>query len=148
MPEKIALAADHGGLGLKNHIKGYLLGQGYEVVDFGTQTVESCDYADFAAPACHAVQTGECKVAMLFCSTGVGMSIAANKMQNIRACCCSDTFSAEMTRRHNNANVLCMGELVVGTGLATRIVKAYLNARFEGGRHQRRIEKVEALHNQ
>ena len=105
------------------------------------------DYPDFAEVGCKAVQEGRCALVILCCGTGVGMSMCANKMQGIRACCCSDTFSAEFTRRHNNANALCLGGRVVGAGLACQIVDAFLNATFEGGRHQNRIDKMMALQN-
>ena len=103
---------------------------------------------DYAAAGCKAVQDGRCALVILCCGTGVGMSMCANKMQGIRACCCSDTFSAEYTRRHNDANALCMGGRVVGAGLACHIVDAFLGAAFEGGRHQKRIDKMMALQNQ
>ncbi len=144
--QPIAIAADHGGYELKEHIKAYLAGKGYEVVDFGIDVPgQSADYADYAAPACRAVQQGRCGCALLFCGTGVGISIAANKMKGIRACCCSDPFSAEMTRRHNDANALCLGGRVVGLGLAEMLVDHFLGASFEGGRHQRRVDKITAL---
>ena len=143
----IALAADHGGYELKEALKAHLdeLGIAYE--DFGTDSTASVDYPHFAEAGCKAVQEGRCALAILCCGTGVGMSMCANKMQSIRACCCSDTFSAEFTRRHNDANVLCMGGRVVGAGLACQIADAFLNATFEGGRHQKRIDKMMALQN-
>ena len=105
------------------------------------------DYPDSAAKGCKAVLDGSCALVILCCGTGVGMSMCANKIKGIRACCCSDTFSAEFTRRHNNANALCLGGRVVGAGLACQIVDAFLNAEFEGGRHQMRIDKMMALEN-
>ena len=143
----IALAADHGGYELKEAIKAHLQEQGIAYEDFGTDSTASVDYPDFAEVGCKAVQEGRCALVILFCVTGVGMSMCANKMQGIRACCCSDTFSAEFTRRHNNANALCLGGRVVGAGLACQIVDAFLNATFEGGRHQNRIDKMMALQN-
>ena len=131
----IALAADHGGYELKEAIKAHLDELGVAYTDFGTDSTASVDYPDFAAKGCKAVQDG------------VGMSMCANKMKGIRACCCSDTFSAEFTRRHNNANALCLGGRVVGAGLGCQIVDAFLNAEFEGGRHQMRIDKMMALEN-
>ena len=98
-------------------------------------------------PACDAVVKGECRCALLFCGTGVGISISANKIHGIRACCCSDAFSAEYTRRHNDANALCLGGRVVGAGLACTLVDLFLNTEFEGGRHQRRVDKITALEN-
>lgn len=143
----IALAADHGGYELKEAIKAHLDELGVAYTDFGTDSTASVDYPDFAAKGCKAVQDGSCALVILCCGTGVGMSMCANKMKGIRACCCSDTFSAEFTRRHNNANALCLGGRVVGTGLGCQIVDAFLNAEFEGGRHQMRIDKMMALEN-
>lgn len=143
----LALAADHGGFELKESLKKHLEARGIPYRDFGTDSAASVDYPDYALPACQAVVRGECSAAILCCGTGVGMSMCANKVKGIRACCCSDTFSAEFTRRHNNANALCLGGRVVGTGLACQIVDAFLNAEFEGGRHQKRIDKMMALEN-
>ena len=144
----IALAADHGGYELKEAIKSHLADLGLAAEDYGTFGTESCDYPDFAARACKAVQQGSSDFAILCCGTGVGMSMCANKMYGIRACCCSDSFSAEFTRRHNDANALCLGGRVVGPGLACTIVDAFLGAAYEGGRHQRRVDKMMALENQ
>ena len=141
----IALAADHGGYELKEAIKAHLDELGIAYTDFGTDSTASVDYPDYAVKGCLAVQDGSCALAILCCGTGVGISMCANKMKGIRACCCSDTFSAELTRRHNNANALCMGGRVVGAGLACKIVDAFLNAEFEGGRHQTRIDTMMAL---
>ena len=118
-----------------------------EYIDFGTHSTDSVDYPDMAVPACDAVVNGQCEKALLFCGTGVGISMAANKIKGIRACCCSDSFSCEYTRRHNDANALCMGGRVVGAGLACQLVDLFLNTEFEGGRHQRRIDKLTALEN-
>lgn len=145
MHKPVALAADHGGFALKNHIKEYLASLDIPYIDFGTNSPESTDYADWAPLACGAVLDGRCETALLFCGTGVGISIAANKIKGMRACCCSDAFSAEYTRRHNNANALCLGGRVVGTGLAETLVTLFLNTGFEGGRHQTRINKITAL---
>lgn len=141
----IALAADHGGYELKEAIRQHLTERGLAFRDFGTDRAVSCDYPDYAAAACSAVQDGSCALAILCCGTGVGMSMCANKLHGIRACCCSDVFSAEFTRRHNNANALCLGGRVVGTGLALAIVDAFLDNDFEGGRHQTRVDKMMAL---
>ena len=143
----IALGADHGGFALKEEVKRHLEARGIPCRDFGTHTPDSCDYPDAAVPPCEAVLAGECTCALLFCGTGVGISISANKLKGIRACCCSDAFSAEYTRRHNDANALCMGGRVVGPGLACTIVDIFLDTTFEGGRHQRRIDKITALEN-
>ena len=143
----LALAADHGGFELKESLKKHLEARGIPYRDFGTDSAASVDYPDYALPACQAVVRGECSAAILCCGTGVGMSMCANKVKGIRACCCSDAFSAEFTRRHNNANALCLGGRVVGAGLGCQIVDAFLNAEFEGGRHQMRIDKMMALEN-
>lgn len=142
---KIALGCDHGGLNLKNEIVAYLQSEGIEVKDFGTYTEESCDYADIALPVAEAVVNKEYDFGILICGTGIGISIAANKVPGVRAALCSDTFSAHATREHNDANILAMGERVVGRGLALDIVKAFVNAKFEGERHQVRIDKVSAI---
>ena len=141
----IALAADHGGFELKEAVRKHLDEIGLAYTDFGTLDGASCDYPDMAAPACDAVVAGDCRCALLFCGTGVGISMSANKIHGIRACCCSDSFSAEYTRRHNDANALCLGGRVVGPGLAIQLVDLFLNTPFEGGRHQRRIDKLTAL---
>ncbi|MDD4850293.1 MAG: ribose 5-phosphate isomerase B [Gemmiger sp.] len=143
----VALGADHGGYALKEEIKQHLAAQGIPYRDFGTDSTASCDYPDYALPPCDAVVNGECGAAILCCGTGVGISIAANKVKGIRACCCSDAFSAEYTRRHNNANALCMGGRVVGPGLACTLADLFLNTPFEGGRHQLRIDKITAIEN-
>lgn len=145
MSKPIALAADHGGFELKEAVKQHLTELGLEFVDFGTHNTDSVDYPDMAVPACDAVVKGECRCALLFCGTSVGISISANKIHGIRACCCSDAFSAEYTRRHNDANALCLGGRVVGAGLACTLVDLFLNTEFEGGRHQRRVDKITAL---
>ena len=147
MAKPIALAADHGGFELKEAVKAHLKELGLEYIDFGTHSTDSVDYPDMAVPACDAVVSGECSKALLFCGTGVGISMAANKIKGIRACCCSDSFSGEYPRRHNDANALCMGGRVVGPGLACQLVDLFLNTEFEGGRHQRRIDKLTALEN-
>jgi ribose 5-phosphate isomerase B len=147
MAKPIALAADHGGFALKEEVKKHLeekLGVPYR--DFGTDSEKSVDYPDMALPACDAVVAGECDKALLFCGTGVGISMCANKVKGIRACCCSDSFSCEFTRRHNDANALCMGGRVVGPGLACQLVDLFLSTPFEGGeRHERRLAKLRAI---
>ena len=142
---KIALGCDHGGLNLKAEIASYLKSQNIEFKDFGTYTEESCDYADIALPVAEAVVAKEFDFGILICGTGIGIGIAANKVPGIRAALCSDTFSAHATRQHNNANILAMGERVVGPGLALDIVDTFLNSEFEGGRHQNRIDKITAI---
>lgn len=139
---KIALGADHGGFELKEEIISYLKESGYDVEDFGTYSKESCDYPDYALKAAEAVASKECDLGILICGTGIGISIAANKVPGIRAALCSDTFSAHATREHNDANILALGARVVGPGLALDIVKTFLGAKFEGDRHLARINKI------
>jgi ribose 5-phosphate isomerase B len=142
---KIALGSDHAGLPLKNEILKYLKSKTLEVGDFGTYTESSCDYPDFAMQVAEKVATKEYEFGILVCGTGIGISIAANKVPGIRAALCSDTFSAHASREHNNANILALGQRVVGVGLALDIVDTFLNAKFEGDRHQRRIDKISAI---
>lgn len=142
---KIALACDHGGLNLKNEIKKYLTENGYEYEDFGTDTLDSCDYPDYALPAAEAVACGKCDRGILICSTGIGVSMVANKVPGVRCAHCHDTYCAEFTRLHNDANVLAMGEKIVGAGYALKIVETFLTTNFEGGRHQRRVDKITAV---
>ena len=142
---KIALGADHGGYQLKEAIGKYLKENNYEVKDFGTYSNESCDYADYSLKVAEAVAAKEYDFGILICGTGMGISIAANKVPGIRAALCSDTFSAHATREHNDANILALGQRVVGEGLALDIVKTFLNSKFEGDRHVRRIEKITAI---
>ena len=141
----IALACDHGGYHLMQAVKKHLADRGLPCRDFGTFSDASCDYPDFAAPAARAVASGECDRGILICGTGIGISIAANKIRGIRAAVCSDCFSAEATRLHNDANMLALGARVVGEGLALKIVDIFLDTPFEGGRHQRRVDKISAL---
>ena len=138
----IAIASDHGALRLKKEITDYLKNKGVAYKDYGTHEAVSCDYADFAVPAAEAVASGKCKFGVLLCGTGIGMSIIANKVKGIRAAVVCDEFSAAATRAHNDANVLCMGERVVGSGLALSILETFLNTPFEGGRHAVRIGKI------
>ncbi len=142
---KIAVGCDHGGFELKNEIIKYLESENYEVKDFGTYSTDSCDYPDIAEPVAEAVAAKEFDFGILICGTGIGIGIAANKVPGIRAALCSDTFSAHATRQHNNANILTMGQRVVGTGLALDIVKTFLSAEFEGDRHLKRIDKITAI---
>ena len=142
---KLAIGCDHGALALKNKAVAHLTAKGYEVVDFGTYTPDSCDYPDFAEKAAKAVASGECEKGIVLCTTGIGISIAANKVKGIRCAHCTDVLSAEMTRRHNNANVLAMGAGLTGTNVALRMVEVFLNTEFEGGRHQRRVDLLDAI---
>ena len=142
---KIAIACDHGGLNLKNEIIAHVKSAGHEVVDFGTNTAESCDYPDFALLAAEAVANGECERGIVVCSTGIGVSIVANKVPGVRCAHCHDCYCAELTRQHNDSNVLALGEKVIGEGYALKIVDTFLNTKFDGGRHQRRIDKITAI---
>lgn len=141
------LGADHGGYALKESIKEYLEEKGIEYVDCGTNSSESVDYAPIAKNVCDKVVEDKDNLGILCCGTGIGVSMAANKVNGIRAACCSDYFSAKYTRLHNNANVLCMGGRVVGAGLALELVDVFLNTGFEGGRHQRRIDQLTDIEN-
>jgi ribose 5-phosphate isomerase B len=145
--KKIALGSDHGGYHLKEHIKAHLLDLGYEVEDFGTHSTDSCDYPDIAQVVSVHIAKKKADCGILVCGTGVGISISANKVKGIRAACCSDTFSARYSRLHNDANILCLGERVVGFGLALELVDAFLYGEFEGGRHQKRINKISEIEN-
>ena len=142
---KISLGCDHGGYALKEHIKAYLESKGHEVVDCGTYSTDSCDYPIFGEAAARKVQSGECERGIVICTTGIGISITANKVKGIRAALCGDCYSAEMTRRHNDANILAMGARVLGTGLALKIVDTFLTTEFEGGRHARRVGLLDAI---
>lgn len=143
----IYLGADHGGYELKEAIKAHLTEQGIAVTDCGTYSADSVDYAPIAKETCDKLLADKDpeSLAVLCCGTGIGISMAANKVRGIRAACCSDYFSAKFTRLHNNANVLCMGGRVVGAGLACELVDVFLNTAFEGGRHQRRIDQITAI---
>ncbi len=138
----IGLGSDHGGFQLKEAVKAHLEERGIAYKDYGIYEERSVDYPDIAEEVSRAVVKGECERAILFCGTGIGVCISANKVHGIRAAVCSDCFSAKLTREHNDANVLCMGGRVVGPGLACLIADAYLDAEFEGGRHARRVAKI------
>ena len=131
---KIAIGCDHAGFALKGGVIKHIEEKGYEVCDKGTYTTDSCHYPDIAASVSKAILSGECDLGILICGTGVGMSLTANKFKGIRAAVCSDTFSARYTRMHNDANILCFGERVVGPGLAVELVDAFLDSKFEGDR--------------
>lgn len=145
MIQHVALAADHGGFALKEEVKTFLDTLGVTYEDFGAYSPDAVDYPDMAVLGCNAVLSGTCEAALLFCGTGVGISMAANKIKGIRACCCSDAFSAKYTRAHNDANALCLGGRVVGAGLACELVELFLRTPFEGGRHAVRVDKIKAL---
>ena len=144
---KISIASDHGGFDLKEDLRQWLAGLGPEVVDFGCQGHDSCDYADFCEPAARAVAEGKCDRGIVICTTGIGASITANKVKGVRCALCSEPWSAQMTRRHNDANMLGLGAGCVGPLMARQIVEAFLSWEFEGGRHQRRIDKIAAVEN-
>ena len=144
---KIALGADHGGYALKEEIKKMLERLGHTYEDFGCFSTDSCDYPDFGAAAARAVAAGECERGIVVCTTGIGMSIVANKIPGIRCAHCADSVEAEMTRRHNNANILCLGGLVTEEKTALEIVDTFLKFDFEGGRHQRRIDQIADIEN-
>ena len=141
----IALGSDHAGVQLKATIAEQLRSKGIDVKDYGTYDESSCDYPDYAQKVGEAVVSGEAERGILICGTGVGISIAANKVPGVRAALCGDTFTARLSREHNNSNVLCLGARVVGAGLAGDIVEAWLDGQFEGGRHQRRLDKITDL---
>ena len=142
---KIALGSDHGGYELKEYIKTVIEKMGHEYVDFGCNSLESCDYPDFGAAAAKAVAAGECEKGIVVCTSGIGISITANKVKGIRCACCSDCYSAKMTRKHNDANMIAMGARVVGVDLGRMIAETFLTTDFEGGRHQRRIDQIMAI---
>lgn len=140
---KIAVACDHGGLNLKNAVIAYVKKLGHEVTDFGTYTKDSCDYPDFAVQAAEAVANGACERGILVCSSGIGVSIVANKVPGVRCAHCHDTYCAKFTRLHNDANMIAFGEKVVGEGLMEELVSIFLTTEFEGGeRHERRVGKI------
>ena len=141
----IAIGSDLGGFELKEHIKKHLEELGLEYKDYGTYNEDSVDYPDCAVPVCRAIQDGEADMGILICGTGIGISIAANKHKGIRAALCGDVYSAKMTKVHNNANVICLGGRVTGRELAFMIVDTWLEAEFEGGRHNARIEKIHKI---
>lgn len=143
----IVIASDHAGYPLKEEIKAYLDEKGVEYIDCGADSTASVDYAAYAQKACLKVASGEAEKGILCCGTGIGISMAANKVKGIRAACCSDYFSAKFTRLHNDANVLCMGARVIGAGAAIELVDVFLNTEFEGGRHQRRVDQIHAIEN-
>ena len=142
---KLVIGSDHGGIHLKEVLKQHLAERGIEVSDAGTYTEESCDYPDIAEKVCREITDGNAERGILVCGTGIGMSMAANKVRGIRAALCGDVFSATMSREHNNANVICLGERVLGPGLATCILDAWLDTEFAGGRHERRVNKIMAV---
>lgn len=145
---KVAIGSDHGGFDLKETVAGVIRELGHEVVDYGVQDRTSVDYPDYAAKVAAAVVSKECEQGVLICGTGIGMSIAANKIHGIRAALCNEIFSAQMAREHNDANILCLGARVVGPSVAEGIVRAYFTSNFAGGRHANRVAKLTALDEQ
>ncbi len=142
---KIALGCDHGGFDLMQEVKAHLTELGLEYVDFGTYDKSSCHYPVFGEKAARAVASGECELGIVICTTGIGISISANKVHGVRCALCTDCYCAEMTRRHNDANMLAMGASVVGKGLALRIVDTFLAGKFEGGRHATRVGLISEI---
>ena len=147
MNKKIALGCDHAGFEMKDAVIAHLNEKGWDVIDVGTNSADSCDYPIFAHEVCKNIQNGNAELGILICGTGIGMSLVANKHRGIRAAACSDTFSARLTRVHNNANVLCFGTRVVGIGLALDLVDNFLDAEFEGGKHERRVNMITEIEN-
>ena len=139
----LAIGSDHGGYELKEFLKSILIESGYEVKDFGCFSQESVDYPDIAIPLCKELQKGSFERGILICGTGIGMSITANRFKGIRATLCNDLFSAKMSRRHNNSNILCMGGRIIGKDLAKEILNIWLTEPFDGDRHLRRINKID-----
>ncbi len=142
---KIVIGCDHGGFEHKNAIVEHLKSRGFDVVDCGIYENKSVDYPDIAAKVCEQITNGNCERGILVCGTGIGMSLAANKVNGIRAACCSEHFSAKYTRLHNDSNILCLGGRVIGVGTAIELVDLFIDTEFEGGRHQTRVDKIMAL---
>lgn len=145
---KIAIGCDHGGLEHKNAIKDHLISKGYEVSDFGIYEQMSVDYPDIAKKVALSIKNGECERGILVCGTGIGMSIAANKVKGIRAAALSDHFSAKYTRLHNDTHIVCLGGRVVGVGTAVELADIFVSTEFEGGRHKNRIDKITTIENE
>ena len=145
---KIAIGNDHSAVEMKNEIKSFLESKGYEVLDQGTNSTESCDYPAYGEKVGKAVVTGEADLGIAICGTGLGISLAANKVKGVRACVCSEPYTARMSRLHNNCNVLCFGARVVGSELAKMIVEEWLKTEFEGGRHQRLVDMIMEIEKQ
>ncbi len=144
--KKIVIGCDHAGFAIKNKVAEHIRELGYECVDVGTYSADSCHYPVYAQAVCKKILDGECELGILICGTGIGMSMAANKHKGIRAACCSDTFSARLTREHNDANVLCFGERVVGIGLALDLVDAFLSAEYlNNGNHVTRVAMLSEI---
>lgn len=146
--KKIAIGCDHAGFAIKGAVIEHIKSRGFDCTDVGTYSADSCHYPTYAEAVCEKILGGECELGILICGTGIGMSIAANKHNGIRAACCSDTFSARLTREHNDANVLCFGERVVGVGLAIDLVDAFLDAEYlNNGNHVTRVAMLKEIEN-
>ncbi len=141
----IALACDHGALALKEAIKAHLEEKGLSYKDFGTNSTESCDYPDFAGPAAQAVASGECEKGIVCCTTGIGVSIVANKVPGVRCALLHDHMSARLTRQHNDANMMALGAAITSPMMAMELIDIFLSTEFQGGRHQRRVDKITAM---
>lgn len=141
----IGIGNDHVAVEMKNEIKGYLEEKGHKVIDFGANSTERCDYPEYGHAVANAVASGEVECGILICGTGVGISLAANKVAGIRACVCSEPYSARLSKEHNNTNIIAFGARVIGIGTAKMIVDEWLNAEFEGGRHQERIDMIHEI---
>ena len=144
---KIGIGNDHAAVDMKNQVVEYLEGKGYEVVNFGTDTYESCNYPEYGEKVGRAGAAGDGDLGILICGTGVGISLAANKVKGVRAVVCSEPYSAKLSRQHNNTNILAFGARVIGIELAKMIIDEWLNAEFEGGRHQTRVDMITAIEN-
>ena len=144
---KIAMGNDHSAVEMKNIIKEHLISRGYEVMDLGTNSEESCDYPGYGEKGGRAVASGEADLGIAICGTGVGISLAANKVKGIRACVCSEPYTAKLSKMHNNSNVLAFGARVVGSEMAKMITEEWLDAKYEGGRHQRRVDMLMEIEN-
>lgn len=144
---KIGIGNDHAAVDMKNQVVEYLEGKGYEVVNFGTDTYESCNYPEYGEKVGRAVAVGDVDLGILICGTGVGISLAANKVKGVRAVVCSEPYSAKLSRQHNNTNILAFGARVIGIELAKMIIDEWLSAEFEGGRHQTRVDMITAIEN-
>lgn len=144
---KIAMGNDHTAISMKEAVKAHLENRGVEVVDFGTNSTESCDYPVYGEKVGRAVAAGEADLGIVICGTGVGISLAANKVKGIRACVCSEPYTAKLSRMHNNSNVLAFGARVIGEEMAKMIVDSWLDAEYEGGRHQRRVDMLMEIEN-
>ena len=143
--KKLIIGCDHAAPELKAQVRDHLIARGFDVMDVGVHTTDSCNYPDIAHTLCEKLQSGERDLGILICGTGIGMSMAANKHLGIRAACCSDTFSARLTREHNDANVLCFGARVVGPGLALDLVDVFVDTEFQGGKHKTRVDMITAI---